>query len=239
MTAFKSALLLEDEPNLALALELSLRRLGVETLHHVTTLAAASELWAVLTKEGRTPELALLDRMLPDGDGLSFCRELRRRGYAGRILVLTASGHVEAKVEGLDAGADDYIPKPFSWEELEARVRALARRASPPTPAAGAPREDEPWAVDESNLRIRGPRGWVEMTPLEFKLVRKLVESGGRIVSRDELLTDVWGFKWLPRTRTVDYFMGRVRKNFEADPERPRHFLTVRGVGYRFDPKPD
>jgi len=214
-----SALLIEDEPHLTEALRIALRKLGIPARHASTIQAAREEL------KKKAPGLILLDRGLPDGDGLQLCEELRKGGFQGCILVLTASGSTEDRVHGLNHGADDYLPKPFSWEELDARIRALLRRH----PLSSH------WALDEARLKIHGPRGWVELTPLEFKLASMLIRSEGRILTRDELLKDVWGFTLLPKTRTVDHFLGRLRKHFEEDPEQPRHFLTVRGAGYRFE----
>lgn len=223
MSLFGSALLLEDEPHLAETLKIALRKLAIPT-RHSTTLADAREKLA-----SKSVEFLLLDRTLPDGDGLELCGELREAGFSGVILMLTARGQVEDRVQGLDAGADDYLPKPFSWTELEARIRALARRKAP----VSAPKPGL-WQLEPDRLRIQGPRGWVELTPLEFKLASKLIEAAGSIVTRDELLKDVWGFTLLPKTRTVDHFLGRLRKHFERNPEEPDHFLTVRGAGYRF-----
>jgi DNA-binding response OmpR family regulator len=227
---FRSPLLVEDEANLAIALKIALKKLGMPARHATTIQGARAEIAA------QAPDFILLDRNLPDGDGLDLCRDLRESGYAGVILMLTAIGETQEKVRGLDAGADDYLPKPFSWAELEARVRALARRrpaAEAPLAASALP---ETWHLDDSRLRIRGPHGWTELTPLEYKLASKLIGGRGSILSRDELLKDVWGFTLLPKTRTVDHFMGRLRKHFETNPEKPVHFLTVRGAGYRFEP---
>ncbi len=146
---------------------------------------------------------------------------------------------MQDRVTGLTAGADDYLPKPFSWQELEARIRVLARRREgfSISQAGGANPEitkNPLWLLDEGRLRVFGPRGWVMLTPLEFKLAARLIRAGGEIVTRDDLLKNVWGFTLLPKTRTVDHFLGRLRKLFEANPEQPRHFLTVRGAGYRF-----
>ncbi|MGZ3688038.1 MAG: response regulator transcription factor [Bdellovibrionota bacterium] len=221
---FSEALLVEDEKSLQTALEIALKKLGIHC-RVASNLTQARKLFAE-----KLPPFILLDRTLPDGDGLTLCRSLREEGYTGAILMLTAHGQVHERVEGLNAGADDYLPKPFSWQELEARIRTLARRApATPSPAPAL------WGIDEQRLRIQGPRGWVELTPLEFKLAARLILAGGAIVSRDDLLKDVWGFTLLPKTRTVDHFLGRMRKHFEADPENPRHFLTVRGAGYRFE----
>jgi DNA-binding response OmpR family regulator len=228
---FNSALLVEDEPHLAETLKIALRKLSIPARHSTTLEDARRKL------EREPAELILLDRALPDGDGLRLCEQLRDEGYAGTILVLTASGEIDSRVEGLNAGADDYLPKPFSWAELEARIRALSRRKKILAPAASTPPPDAAgWQLDPDRLRVQGPRGWVELTPLEFKLASKLIQAGGAIITRDELLKDVWGFRLLPKTRTVDHFLGRLRKHFERNPEQPDHFLTVRGAGYRFEP---
>lgn len=229
MKLFESALLVEDEPHLASTLQIALNKLKIPQIRHVSTI---KEAWSSF--KGELPELILLDRTLPDGEGLELCSVLREQEYSGTILVLTASGQVEDRVHGLDCGADDYLAKPFSWEELEARIRALARRRRPFQSIPALQREPSLWDFNSDLLKILGPRGWVTLTPLEFKLATYLISQSGRIVSRDNLLQEVWGFHLLPKTRTVDHFLGRLRKHFEENPEDPRHFLTIRGAGYRF-----
>lgn len=224
---FHSALLVEDELHLAQALKIAIKRLGIPSVH-ARTLAEAR---AACSKS--EPEFILLDRHLPDGDGIELCRSLRKNGYEGVILMLTAMGETSDRIGGLTAGADDYLPKPFDWEELNARILALARRRKPPPGV-----KTDTWEQDEDRLRIRGPKGWVELTPLEFKLASHLIRAGGAIVSREELLKEVWGFTLLPKTRTVDHFLGRLRKYFEKDPDDPKHFQTVRGAGYKFTASP-
>jgi DNA-binding response OmpR family regulator len=219
---FRRAVVLEDEPNLARALRIALERLGME-VEQARTLSETRE----VLQRGE-PDLLVLDRRVPDGDGIDLCREVRANGGRCAVMVLTAAGQTEDRVEGLRAGADDYLPKPFSWEELSARLEALARRV----PAQHS--QGDLWEIDENLLRIRSPRGWVRLTPLEFKLATHLIRARGSIVSREELLRSVWGFTLLPKTRTVDLFVGRLRKLFEQNPEEPRHFLTIRGAGYRF-----
>lgn len=225
---FHDVLLVEDEVALAEAMKIALKQLPIAKLSHAMTLKQARTHF-----DERTTDLVILDRNLPDGDGLSFCQEIRERGFAGAVLFLTARGNIDERVSGLNAGADDYLPKPFSWDELSARLLALRRRIKTPVLPSRAE-----WEIDRERLKIRGPRGWVTLTPLEFKLALHLVNAKGAIVSRDELLREVWGFRFLPKTRTVDYFMGRLRKQLEVDPDHPRHFLTVRGAGYRFSAEP-
>ncbi len=221
---FGRTLLVEDERNLAEALKIGLGRLATP-IDHARNLAEAED-----AIERARPELIVLDRMLPDGDGLTLCRSLRSGGFGGMILMLTAAGDADARIAGLEGGADDYLAKPFDWDELRARVRALSRRR-----LAGNEGQTSRWTLDDTRLRIQGPVGWVELTPLEYRLAGHLIRSAGAIVSRAELLKEVWGFTLLPKTRTVDHFLGRLRKMFEANPEEPRHFLTVRGAGYRFE----
>lgn len=228
---FGSVLIVEDEIQLSKTLAIAVAKLGVPQIRVAGTLSEARK-----QIETAPPELVLLDRGLPDGDGLALCEELRAGKYEGAILILTASGQTDARVRGFDSGADDYLPKPFSWDELSARIRNLARRT---LSLRSSPQQStETWSCDLKLLRVRGPSGWQELTPLEFKLCRHLIESSGRIVSRDELLKHVWGFTLLPKTRTVDHFLGRLRKRFERNPDEPEFFLTVRGAGYRFTATP-
>jgi two-component system alkaline phosphatase synthesis response regulator PhoP len=228
--SFPDALLVEDELNLATTLKVALAKIGIQ-VEHVTTIDAAN---AFLKKS--QPSLIVLDRTLPDGDGLSLCQAIRPV-YKGMVLMLTARGDVNDRVSGLNAGADDYLPKPFSWAELEARISALYRRRVEPP----ASQETAIWETDSDRLRILRPSKtggtWVTLTPLEFKLALHLISAKGAIVTREDLLKDVWGFTLLPKTRTVDHFLGRLRKYFEENPEDPQHFLTVRGAGYRFEKK--
>lgn len=224
---FTSALLVEDEPNLASTLQIALKKLGISTRWSSTLSDARAQLKASM------PEFVLLDRTLPDGDGMELCTELRHSHYSGVILILTASGKTADRVQGLNLGADDYLPKPFSWEELEARIRALSRRR---LSYQNIEHQTEHWKIDDTTLQVHGPTGWISLTPLEFKLASYLISQPKKVISRSALLKEVWGFNLLPKTRTVDHFMGRLRKYFEQNPEEPRHFLTIRGAGYKFEP---
>lgn len=218
-------LLLEDEPALATSLKISLGQLGDLKVDHVRLLSEAEK-----RIQKQKFDLYLLDRKLPDGDSLTLLTEIRKRDPSALILMLSAMGTVADRIAGLREGADDYLPKPFSLEELTARVEALRRRLAARTPAPEAP----VWQLEEKQLTVAGNHGPVQLTPLEYKLVAFLVAHEGEIVSREELLKEVWGFQNLPQTRTVDLFMSRLRKLFESNPEAPEHFQTVRGAGYRF-----
>lgn len=230
--ALKRVIVLEDEPQLAKTLSYALKHLSLDATI-VTTLKQAQEQILKIR-----PDLLILDRMVPDGDGLSICKWLRQQKLDNEpmILVLSAKGTAEERILGLDAGADDYLPKPFNFDELASRIKALARRYRKNTPTIAPAEPNELWSVNPDNLKILGPKGWISVTQLELKLLSKFFSHPREVISRDDLLKDVWGFQWLPKTRTVDFFMTRVRKNFEIDPNNPKHFITVRGVGYRFDP---
>lgn len=229
---FRHALIVEDEENLGSALQASLQAMQISS----TLCPTLAQAWKLIEqkKPQNEPDFILLDRRLPDGDGLTLCQTLRSQGYFGSILFLTASGEVDEKIQGLTAGADDYLAKPFSWEELSLRVQALARRSQ--TTSELYRSGPTLWSLDTNHVKIFGPKGWVTLTPTEFKLAEKLILASGKTLGREELLRSVWGFKFLPQTRTLDYFMGRLRKIFEENPDEPRHFLTIRGMGFRFDP---
>lgn len=233
--SFSRVLLVEDEPQLAQALGVALSKLGLRA----TRAATLEKARAALAVE--FPELVLLDRMLPDGDGIQLLHEIaqarsaRLEGDDPMVLILSAQDSTQDRVDGLNAGADDYLPKPFSFQELEARIHALSRRRARTSIESHAIDSiARVWRLDPSNLRVTGPSGAKTLTPLEFKFIQKLVESEGQIVSREALLKEVWGFSLLPRTRTVDQFLARMRRYFEIDAEKPRHFLTHRGAGYVF-----
>jgi len=233
---FSDVLVVEDEPQFARTLAVALKHLQLPARFASTLETARAEIRL------KTPDLLLLDRMLPDGDGLVLCEELRREAKHSLplIIILSARSETDERVSGLDAGADDYLPKPFSIDELHARIRALSRRYPTSAPTLSkeitSPTGSELWQMDVDTQKVFGPKGWVSVTQLEFKLLQKFLTQPAKTISRDDLLKDVWGFQWLPKTRTVDFFVSRIRKNFEIDADHPRHFVTVRGIGYRFDP---
>ena len=218
-------LLVEDDPTLGMSLEVALGAQG-HSVSLCTTLASARE--AVVQ---RPPDLIVLDLGLPDGDGMDFCRDERRRGVIAPILILTARSTIHARVEGLTGGADDYLTKPFELDELLARIEALMRRqrwhGSGDVVAVGRLRLDfrryEAFEGDEP----------VALTELEFKVLRYLLDRPGEVVTREELLSKVWGVSPSTKTRTVDVFVSRLRRLIEEDGSRPKHLLNVRGVGYR------
>jgi len=179
------------------------------------------------------PDLIILDLMLPRMSGLELCRKLRTEGRQVPILMLTARGEEADRVVGLDLGADDYVTKPFSVMELLARIRALLRRTSTATHLPNALQFGD---VEIDFLRYAARRKGkpVEMTRKEFAILRMLGGRTGEVVTRDELLNEVWGMESYPVTRTVDNHIAGLRAKLEADPARPVFIRTVHGVGYQF-----
>lgn len=180
------------------------------------------------------PDLLLLDIMMPKLDGYAVCAELRRLSNPVPILMLTAKGMVEDRVQGLDAGADDYLVKPFSTEELLARVRALLRRARR---QGRAQTKLKLGGVEIDLVRQAAFRGRRELhlTAKEFAMLRLMTEAPGEPVTRERFLDVVWGYTAFPTTRTVDNHIASLRTKLEPDPEHPRWILTVHGVGYRLE----
>lgn len=180
------------------------------------------------------PDLILLDIMMPRLDGFAVCAELRRLSIPVPILMLTAKGQVEDRVKGLDAGADDYLVKPFSTEELLARVRALLRRFQKQTalPTTLTLDEVEIDFVRQQVLRKGQP---VHLTVKEFAMLRLMAEMPGEPVSRERFLDVVWGYTAFPTTRTVDTHIASLRAKLETDPDNPCRIKTVHGVGYRLE----
>jgi DNA-binding response OmpR family regulator len=219
-------LVIEDELPMRTALS---DALGAEGYRVLTAADGESGLRRALEEK---PDLILLDIMMPHMDGFTVCAELRRLANTTPILMLTAKGQVEDRVHGLDAGADDYLVKPFSTEELLARVRALLRRV-----------RKETWAattlslggveVDLARQTARRGRREVHLTAREFAMLRLMAESPGEPVSRERFLDAVWGYTAFPTTRTVDNHIASLRAKIEPDPEEPRWIKTVHGVGYR------
>jgi DNA-binding response OmpR family regulator len=183
------------------------------------------------------PDLILLDVMMPRLDGFAVCAELRRLGKNMPILMLTAKGQIEDRVRGLDCGADDYLVKPFSTEELLARVRAMLRRFQK---HGSAPQSLRLGDVEVNFARQTASRGGTELhlTTKEFAMLRLLAEAAGETVSRERFLDAVWGYASFPTTRTVDTHIASLRSKLEDDPEQPRWIKTVHGSGYRLETAP-
>jgi DNA-binding response OmpR family regulator len=180
------------------------------------------------------PDLILLDVMLPKLDGFAVCAELRRLANDVPVLMLTAKGQIEDRVTGLDAGADDYLVKPFSTNELLARVRALLRRVERKikSPASLTLGETE---IDLARQTAKRDKKDIHLTAKEFAMLRLLAEAEGGPVTRERFLDLVWGYTAFPTTRTVDNHVASLRAKLEPDPDHPRWIKTVHGVGYRLE----
>ncbi|MEM7310537.1 MAG: response regulator transcription factor [Planctomycetota bacterium] len=229
-------LVVDDEELLAATIGENLVAEGYDVLVVGDGTSALSELRAC------EYDLVLLDVMMPGLDGYAVCETLRGERNEVPVLFLTALGALEDRVRGLEAGGDDYLPKPFALKELLLRVAAILRRRS--WYAGGADGElTLRFAGAEVDLAsyVGRDAGGAEqrLTHKEAMILKCLWERAGAVVSREDILETVWGYEVYPSTRTIDNFIVRLRKRFEPDPERPRHFHTVRGVGYRFTKEPE
>ena len=216
-------LLAEDDPAISEPLARALRREGYE----VEVRADGRE---ALEAARDSPDLLVLDLGLPTMDGLEVCRRLRGEGYTVPVLVLTARADEVDTVVGLDAGADDYVTKPFRLAELLARVRALLRR----NPAETSP------STDQLRIDPDGRRAWfqdqeLQLTAKEFDLLRVLVREQGKVVSREQLMREIWETAWFGSTKTLDMHISVLRRKLGDDATQPRYISTVRGVGFRFE----
>jgi DNA-binding response OmpR family regulator len=229
-------LLVEDEPSIARGLVFNLEEEGYRVTHVTTGEAALDR----LTEESFA--LVVLDLMLPGISGLEVCRAIRRRDLRLPILILSARSQEEDRIEGLSHGADDYLTKPFSLDEFLLRVKGMLRRSEWYRPGGSSgPYRFGANEVDLKGRRAETPRGALQLTELEVKMLRLFFTREGEIIARRELLESVWGVSPETETRTLDNFVVRLRKYFEPDPAAPVHFLTERGQGYRFvrQPQPD
>ncbi|HEX7577212.1 MAG TPA: response regulator transcription factor [Verrucomicrobiae bacterium] len=221
-------LIIEDETPMRTALADLLVAEGYRVL---TAADGASGLQRALDEK---PGLILLDIMLPKLDGFALCAELRRLSNAVPVLMLTAKGQIEDRVTGLDAGADDYLVKPFSTEELLARVRALLRRVERKTKSPVKLKLGETEIDLARQTAFRGKKP-VHLTAKEYAMLRLLAEANGEPVTRERFLDAVWGYTAFPTTRTVDNHVASLRAKLEKNPDDPRWIKTVHGVGYRLE----
>lgn len=224
-------LLVEDEPNLARGIRENLEAEGYSVDLAVDGPSALTRM--------RTQDYALvvLDVMLPGLDGFTVCETARREGIDTPVIFLTAKGGANDRIRGLEAGGDDYLAKPFHLRELLLRVAAIVRRRSRFDALVGS-RDLLRFGGNEFDFTSFRGRSWdgeeQHLTPKEAMILAELAKRDGRVVWREDLLERVWGGEVLPSSRTIDNFIVRLRKRFEREPDRPRHFHTVRGVGYRF-----
>ncbi len=226
-------LVVEDEPGIAFSLESDLQTEG----YQVELISDGAI--AVPRALAGNFDLILLDVMLPHKDGFEICRELRHRGLKTPVILLTARTHEAEKVMGLDTGADDYVTKPFSPRELRARIRALLRRAGPADQGGGGEPEQiyrfGSCELDLCRFELRRNGNRLDSTTTELKLLAAFARNSGRLLTRERLLDEVWGTGIAVTDRVIDNHVVSLRKKIEDDPATPRHLISVRGLGYRFD----
>jgi two-component system alkaline phosphatase synthesis response regulator PhoP len=240
----RKILVVDDEAVLVETIAYNLEQAGYAVV------TAADGVSALEAAQREKPDLIILDLMLPEMDGLEVCRQLRRESNTSTtpIMMLTAKGEEIDKVVGLEVGADDYVTKPFGRRELLARVRALLRRTDYATPneeramkdsSVEVPRPNRELAAGPLRIDLAGRRVYcrgqvLELQPKQFELLTYLVRNRGTVLTRDQLLHNVWGYDYAGDTRTVDVHIRWLREKLEEDPPNPRLIQTVRGVGYCF-----
>ena len=221
-------LIVEDEPAMQMGLKDNFEFEGYQVF-----VAGDGETGQQMALDEK-PDLVILDIMLPKKSGFDVCRDLRQQGFEAPIIMLTARGQETDKVVGLELGADDYLTKPFSVRELLARVKAVLRRTnsaakqSPHTQTVGLVAFD----FDHYTAKRNGED--LKMTHKEFEIIKYFLAHIGEVISRSQLLDDVWGYDAMPTSRTVDNHILKLRQKIEPDPENPRHILTVHGLGYKY-----
>jgi two-component system, OmpR family, response regulator RegX3 len=223
-------LVVEDEESFSDALGYMLRREGFEVAMAATGPDGIEEF------DRAGADLVLLDLMLPGLSGLEVCRQLRQRSEVP-VIMLTAKDAEVDKVVGLEIGADDYVTKPFSARELVARIRAvLRRRGAEPEDAASSVLESGPVRMDVDRHVVSVNSDTVPMPLKEFELLEFLLRNAGRVLTRGQLIDRIWGSDYVGDTKTLDVHVKRLRAKIEPSPSAPRHLLTVRGLGYKFEP---
>ena len=220
-------LLIEDEQVMAIAL-----RDGLESENYAVEVASDGVNGLKLAT-GNTFDLLILDVMLPKLSGLDVCKQLRAAGNEVPIIMLTARGQELDKVIGLRSGADDYITKPFSLLELLARIEAVMRRTSKPSEPLETYEFGDIW-LDFRKHDARRNNQPLELSPREFRILQFLISHRGEVVTRDQLLDQVWSYDSFPMTRTVDIHIAKLRQKIEDAPNNPRYLVTIHGVGYKF-----
>jgi DNA-binding response OmpR family regulator len=218
--------IIEDDESVRRSLQLNME---LEGFRVVTACDGEEGLELV---RGESPDLIILDVMMPRKDGLQTCKEIRESGISTPLILLTARSAEVDKVLGLDLGADDYLAKPFGMRELIARVKALLRRAFATQDVDTIEFDDV--TIDFKAYKAERNKQPVELSAREYRLLKYLVAQKGSVVTRDELLDEVWGYNSYPSTRTVDNHIARLRQKIESNANNPKHIVTVHGVGYKF-----
>ncbi len=221
-------LLVEDEESISNLIKINLE------LDNYTVVACENGKKAVEVFNNERFDLIILDIMLPGMSGIEVCQQIRLTDSSIPILMLSARSQPEDRIKGLKKGADDYLSKPFVLEELLLRIEKLLQRSKDDIKSEMEAYEFGNNEVDFNTFEARGPKGIFVLTKKEVMLLRLLIERKNQVVSRKEILQAVWGYDVIPSTRTIDNFILVLRKNFEEDPSHPKHFISVRGVGYKF-----
>ena len=228
-------LLVEDEPAIQQMVAMSLRKAGYEVALTGDSLEAQDHI------AGHLPDLILMDWMLPGMSGVEYARQLKKNDLTREIpiIMLTARSEESDKIRGFDSGADDYVTKPFSIRELQARVKAQLRRVQEPSTSTAS--DARPRYLESGDIKIdldkhevfhRGEN--IELNPKEFELLVLLVSNKDKVVSREQILRKVWGYDYIGNARTVDVHVRWLRQKLEKDADHPQHLQTVRGYGYKF-----
>jgi two-component system, OmpR family, KDP operon response regulator KdpE len=222
-------LVVDDEPQIVRALRINLAARGYEVL------AAADGTTALRSAADHRPDVVVLDLGLPDLDGTAVLERLRRWSSIP-VIVLSARTDAADKVAALDAGADDYVTKPFGMDELLARLRAAVRRAAAPAGGEGAVVETDAFTVDLLAKKVLRDGAEVHLTPTEWGLLEVLVRNRGKLIAQRQLLAEVWGTGYEANTHYLRVYLAQLRRKLEREPSHPRHLITEPGMGYRFEP---
>lgn len=223
----RSMLIIEDDPAILRGLKESFEQ------ENYRVLTAQDGLKGFEMAKRENIDIVILDLMLPGMNGQDVCRELRSAGVSTPILMLTSKKHEMDKVLGLELGADDYVTKPFSLRELHARVKALLRRKT------DLPKDIDEYSFGSVHIDFKKREAWKNKKPVklslrEYEVLKFLIRHAGEVVTRHQLLDEVWGYDVFPTTRTVDNYILSLRKKLEANPAEPKHILTIHTAGYKF-----
>lgn len=225
----RTVLVVDDEPQLLRALQINLQAEGYRVLTALDGLSALNQ------AESSAPDVIVLDLGLPDINGVDVIARIRRTSITPIIVLSARHGSVD-KVRALDAGADDYVTKPFGLDELLARLRVAGRRLAPDLGAHGPTVDVGDFDVDLANRKVRRSGVSVRLTPREWAILELLVRNPGKLITQQQMLAKVWGPGYADETHYLRVYMGQLRRKLENDPARPKHLLTEAGMGYRFEP---